>query len=318
MTLLLEFILWLNSLLFDKNIFMTRHKILLTGILITAYLLSAGISGAYCPSSAMTHFEILLPAVTGSEGAMEKAGEETVKVTGKEAGDESREDAGEETRWDMVSGPETVMPWANEAVFIEAAERNNTKILLGGYKTVLKDPLPGEEYNVHLAADMLAGRVVRNGEIFSQNAAIGPYTKEKGFREGPTYIGTLITTTIGGGVCKVASTLYNTAVLSDMKIVERHNHTMPVPYVPYGQDATVSYGNKDIRFRNDSGSDIMIWAKGIDNVLYMAFYGSKPAPAVQWSHQVLQTTKAPFMYRINPQMSANERKLLVEGMDGAW
>ncbi|NLK86055.1 MAG: VanW family protein [Clostridiaceae bacterium] len=229
----------------------------------------------------------------------------------------TKEPCGEEICQGGVSGPEKEMPWSNERDFVDALERNNTKILLGGYKTVLKDPLPGEEYNVHIAADMLAGMVVKNGQVFSQNSAIGPYTKDKGFREGPTYIGTMVTTTIGGGVCKIASALYNTAVLSDMKIIERHNHTMPVPYVPYGQDATVSYGNKDIRFQNNSGADIMIWAKGIGNVLYMAFYGSKPAPDVQWKHQVLQTTKAPFMYKINPQMCANEKKLLVEGMDGA-
>lgn len=231
--------------------------------------------------------------------------------------DEIKEDEGEKLVHITESGPETKMPWAGDKAFLEAAEKNNARIMLGGYKTVLRDPLPGEEYNVHIAADMLAGTVVKNGEIFSQNSAIGPYTKERGFREGPTYIGTLVTTTVGGGVCKIASTLYNTAVLSDMKIIERHNHSMPVPYVPYGQDATVSYGNKDFRFQNNTGSDIMIWAKGIDNVLYMAFYGSKPAPSVEWKHQVLQTTKAPYMYKINPQMCANERKRLVEGMDGA-
>ncbi len=218
---------------------------------------------------------------------------------------------------EIVSGPETEMPWVNDMAFIDAIEKNNTKILLAGYKTVLKDPLPGEEYNVHRAADMLAGTLVRNGEVFSQNSSIGPYTEARGFRKGPTYIGTIVTTTIGGGVCKIASTLYNTAVLSDMKILERHNHTMPVPYVPYGQDATVSYGNKDIRFQNNSGADILIWAKGIGNVLYMGIYGSKKAPLVKWNHEILETTKAPTMYKINPQISTDERKLLMEGMDGA-
>jgi vancomycin resistance protein VanW len=273
---------------------MNRYRSLLNTIVSSAVILSAVIARGSCHCAAMTDLRISPPAVPA-----------TVK------------DIGEENRPDTVSGPESEMPWSNESAFLEAAEKNNTKIMLGGFKTVLKDPLPGEEYNVHIAADMLAGIVVKNGEVFSQNSAIGPYTKERGFREGPTYIGTLLTTTIGGGVCKVASTLYNTAVLSDMKIIERHNHTMPVPYVPYGQDATVSYGNKDIRFQNNTGSDIMIWARGIDNVLYMAFYGSKPAPSVEWKHQVLQTTKAPFMYKINPQMGANEKRLLVEGMDGA-
>ncbi len=273
---------------------MRRHKIFIKTIASIAVLTFASTSGAVFPSAAMPHFSIFPSTDRDTEEIIE-----------------------EEKCPDMVSGPESVMPWSNESAFVDAVEKNNTRIMLGGFRTVLKDPLPGEEYNVHLAADMLAGRVVRNGEIFSQNAAIGPYTEDKGFRKGPTYIGTLVTTTIGGGVCKIASTLYNTAVLSDMKIIERHNHTMPVPYVPYGQDATVSYGNKDIRFQNNTGSDILIWAKGIDNVLYMAFYGSKPAPSVNWRHEVLQTTKAPFMYKINPQLSSNEKKLLIEGMDGA-
>ncbi len=228
-----------------------------------------------------------------------------------------REEIGDSIGNDLSSGPERNMPWANDNEFIRAVSEKKTSVMLGGYMTVLKDPLPGEEYNVHLAADMLAGTVVRPDEIFSQNSTIGPYVESKGFRKGPTYIGTLVTTTVGGGVCKIASTLYNVAVLSDVKIVERHNHTMPVPYVPYGQDATVSYGNKDFRFLNNTGSDIMIWAKGIDNVLYMAFYGTRPAPCVEWTHEVLETTKAPVMYKINPQLGADDKKLLMEGMDGA-
>lgn len=218
---------------------------------------------------------------------------------------------------DMVSGPTNELPWQADREFIKARLRNDTNVLLGGYRTVLRDPLPGEEYNVHLAASLLAGTVIKPGFVFSQNSTIGPYTEEKGFEKGPTYIGTTLTKTIGGGVCKIASTLYNVAVLSNLKIVERHNHSMPVPYVPYGQDATVAYGSKDIRFRNETASDIMIWAQGIDNVLYMAFYGSQPGPSIEWTHEVVEIRKAPVNYRINPQLGANEQKPLLEGMDGA-
>lgn len=218
---------------------------------------------------------------------------------------------------DMVSGPVTELPWEADREFIKARLRNDTNVLLGAYRTVLRDPLPGEEYNVHLAASLLAGSVIKPGAIFSQNSAIGPFTEEKGFEKGPTYIGTTLTTTIGGGVCKIASTLYNVAVLSNLKIIERHNHSMPVPYVPYGQDATVAYGVKDIRFRNETGSDIMIWAQGIDNVLYMAFYGSQPGPTIEWTHEVVEVRKAPVKYRINPQLGIDEQKPVLEGMDGA-
>lgn len=218
---------------------------------------------------------------------------------------------------DMVSGAVSELPWEEDSEFIESREKNNVYVLLGGYRTVLKDPLPGEEYNVHLAAKLLAGKIIRADEIFSQNTAIGPYTEEKGFKKGPTYVGTTLITTVGGGVCKIASTLYNVAVQSNLQIVERHNHTMPVPYVPYGQDATVAYGIKDIRFKNNTGSDIMIWAQGIDNILYIAFYGSSPGPSIEWYHEVVELREAPKKYKTNPNLGAGEEKTVLEGMDGA-
>lgn len=217
----------------------------------------------------------------------------------------------------MKSGPETELPWSSDQAFLDKRAETGTNVLLGAYRTVLKDPLPGEEFNVHLAADMLAGRTVKPGEVFSQNGSIGPYTSEKGFQKGPTYVGTTLTTTVGGGVCKIASTLYNVAVLSNVEIVERQAHSMPVPYVPYGQDATVAFGARDFKFRNNTSSTLMIWAQGIDNVLYMAFYGAAAPPAVVWEHEVLETRKAPTNYKINPLLEKGSEKTLLEGMDGA-
>ncbi|MDP4183036.1 MAG: VanW family protein [Bacillota bacterium] len=217
----------------------------------------------------------------------------------------------------LKSGPETSLPWDYDVEFIKSKELNNTPILLGAYKTVLKDPLPGEEFNVHLAARMLSGTVLKPGQVFSQNKTVGPYTEERGFQKGPTYIGSKLSTTIGGGVCKIASTLYNVSVLSNLKIVERHNHSMPVPYVPYGQDATVFYGAKDFKFMNNTDNNIMIWAQGIDNVLYMGFYGISEPPKIEWKHDVLQQYKAEKVYKVNPSLEKGTEKVILEGMDGA-
>jgi vancomycin resistance protein YoaR len=127
--------------------------------------------------------------------------------------------------------------------------------------------------------------------VFSQNNTIGPYIEGKGYRKGPTYIGANLTTTIGGGVCKISSTLYNVSVLSNLEIVERYNHTMPVPYVPYGQDATVAYGVKDFKFKNNTDFPILIWAKGIENRLYMGVYGKEEPPEVEWNHNIQNIIK---------------------------
>jgi len=217
----------------------------------------------------------------------------------------------------LLSGPIDILPWDNDADFKTALQNNGTPTLLAAYKTVLRDPLPGEEDNVHLAAKMLSGSIVNPGKVFSQNNTIGPYVESRGFQRGPTYIGSQLTTTIGGGVCKIASTLYNVTILSNLEIVERHAHSMPVPYVPYGQDATVAYGARDFKFRNNTDSNILIWAKGIDNTLYMAFYGTKKPPKIEWGHEVLSVDKAQKVYKINPALPQGTEKMILEGMDGA-
>jgi vancomycin resistance protein YoaR len=215
------------------------------------------------------------------------------------------------------SGQITSLPWEDDENFKAALENNSKPVLMAAYRTVLRDPLPGEENNVHLAARLLTGTVVKPGEIFSQNNNVGPYSEAKGFQKGPVYLGSQLSTTIGGGVCKLASTLYNVAVLSNLPIVERYNHGMPVPYVPYGQDATVSYGCKDIKFMNNTSFPILIWAQGIDNVLYIGFYGKSKPPRVVWHHKYLKVIDTHKIYRSNPALPPGSEKVVLEGMKGA-
>lgn len=253
----------------------------------------------------LTIFTTLLASLLTLNGA---AAEE-------EAGDYAGNMAAEAEK--LVSGPVWDVPWEEDETFFKTKMRNDTNVLMAAYRTVLRDPLPGEEYNVHLAAQMLRGIVIQPGGVFSQNKAIGPYTTERGFQKGPTYMGARLTTTIGGGVCKIASTLYNVTALCNLEIVERYAHSMPVPYVPYGQDATVAYGTRDFRFRNNTDTPIMIWAEGVDNILYIAFYGRFPAPLVEWRHETLEVRKAGRNVNINPKLAPGEEKVVLEGMDGA-
>lgn len=216
-----------------------------------------------------------------------------------------------------LSGPITNLPWENDSQFIKAQNENGANVLLGAYATVLQDSLSGEKHNIHLAATSLSGIIVPSGHVFSQNNSIGPYIESKGYKKGPSFAGSQITSTFGGGVCKIASTLYNVSVLSNLEIVERHNHGMPVPYVPYGQDATVAYGAKDLKFKNNKDFPILIWTANIENIVYIGFYGKKKSPKVEWQHNLLQTIKAPKEYIVNSNLKEGEEKIINKGMDGA-
>lgn len=190
-----------------------------------------------------------------------------------------------------ISGKVENLPWKNDIDFLKAKYENKTPFLLAGYCAVLNNPLPGEAFNVNLASEMIKGEVIKGKKIFSQNKTLGPYSEDQGFKKGSSYTGGNIVMTSGGGVCKISTTLYNLAVFSNLEIIERHNHSMPINYVPYGQDATVSYGVKDFSFKNTSGDNILIWSKLIDNRLYIGFYGKTKPPEIVWNHQVYNLQK---------------------------
>lgn len=207
-------------------------------------------------------------------------------------------------------------PWEDNEDFQKELSKNETEVLIAGYSTVFEEMTSEEAENIRLAAEAISGKLVQPGEVFSQNEIAGPYTEERGYLEGTGYVNGQAVKDFGGGVCRVATTLYNTAIASDLEIIERHNHSMPVPYVPYGQDAAVAYGYKDFQFKNTSENPLLIWTELIDQRLFMGFYGKEEAPDIQWAHEVLSETETSTEYIKNSELAETEEHILVKGMDG--
>lgn len=213
---------------------------------------------------------------------------------------------------------EDELPWSAEMPprLADLLAQTRSDRLVSAFRTTLPNPLFNEEYNIGLAADLLAGRVVEPGQVFSVLQAIGPFTADRGYRDGPTYIGNRIVPTIAGGVCKISSTMYNAVVFADLQVVERHPHGMPVPYVPPGRDATIAWGALDFKFRNNRDTPIVIWSDTKGYTLYIALYGSYDPPVVTWHHQELSREKAPTIRRPNPALPHGEERVIGEGLDG--
>ena len=138
-------------------------------------------------------------------------------------------------------------------------------------KLTVKEPGPIAQYttyfdasiinrteNIRLAAKALDGKLLAPGEQFSFNKTVGQRTAEAGYKEAMFIVGKTYVPGLGGGVCQVSSTLYNVAVLAHLEILERHHHSLPVNYVPPGQDATVSFPYSDFRFRNITDNYLLI------------------------------------------------------------
>jgi len=199
---------------------------------------------------------------------------------------------------------------------LELRQHIGASRLVAAFHTQLPHPLWEEQHNVALGAHYLTGRIVEPGETFSLLRVIGPFTRERGYREGPTYVGAKVIPTVGGGVCKIATTLYNAVIYADLTVVERHPHSMPVPYVPPGRDAAIATGHKDFRFRNDTDAPLLLWAGMRGTALYIAFYGRHVAPRVEWGHEELGRQKTWTVRQASGTLPKGAERVVMEGHDG--
>lgn len=126
--------------------------------------------------------------------------------------------------------------------------------------------------NLSITCSTLNGHIVKAHETFSFTQTIGPSTSAKGYQEADIFDSNGNKKKgFGGGNCQVSSTLYN-AVLntSNLTVIERHEHSNKVPYVPEGKDAAVAYGSVDFKFRNDNDFDIKINSSTDGNYVYIS------------------------------------------------
>ena len=90
---------------------------------------------------------------------------------------------------------------------------------------------------------------------------MGEPNKSNGFKKGRNLIAGVLKEDYGGGLCQLSGMLYHLSLLGGLEIVERFNHTVDIytdetRYTPLGSDATIVYGYKDLRVRNNYGFPI--------------------------------------------------------------
>ncbi|HUP99148.1 MAG TPA: VanW family protein [Aeromicrobium sp.] len=137
-------------------------------------------------------------------------------------------------------------------------------------------------HNQTRAAKLINGTILKPGDTFSLNDTLGERTKENGFVKGIVIgEGAVFEEQYGGAVSQVATTLYNAAFFAGLEDVEHHPHTFYIGRYPLGREATVWYGNLDLRFKNTLANAILIRAwvvKGSDTrrgEMHVEMWGTK-------------------------------------------
>lgn len=149
----------------------------------------------------------------------------------------------------------------------------------GGFGTSLLTRSQQQRHNALTAARDLNGTIVAPGAVFSFNELVGGRDQAKGYTRAPfiTAEGRLEDTP-GGGICQLASTIYNAGLLAGMQVVERHPHSRTVGHVPPGRDATISSWRKDLKLKNPFPHPLQLRIEINSNRLTSSFRGPVPRP----------------------------------------
>ena len=112
--------------------------------------------------------------------------------------------------------------------------------------------------NINLSAEAINGLVLMPGEEFSFNGVVGERTQERGYKYAPSLSQGETIFTVGGGICQTSSTIYAAIRPSEILVTQQQKHGKPVPYLPWGWDATVFWNFIDFRFVNNTDYPLRI------------------------------------------------------------
>jgi vancomycin resistance protein YoaR len=182
--------------------------------------------------------------------------------------------------WFVVSQP---------AFTSEEAEKLGITELVSEFTTYYSCCAP-RVTNIQRGAELMDGTIVRPGERFSLNEALGKRSVERGFVEAPQIRNGRLEDAVGGGVSQIATTTFNAAFFAGVQLVEHQPHEFYISRYPMGREATVSWGGPELIWRNDWPAAILVKAFADSDSISVRFYSSK------LGRRVVTTTGKPREY----------------------
>lgn len=193
------------------------------------------------------------------------------------------------------------------------------KDVLGIYTTYFSTGAVGRTHNIQLSADAINGMLMKPNEVFSFNEVVGFRSAERGYQEAPVIVNGKMEPGLGGGICQVSTTLYNAVLLANLGVIERDCHYFPASYVPIGMDATIDWGNIDLKFRNSRQSDIYLWTKVDGGMITIAVLGNaqkEPLPNISYYSEIEKVLPIETVRKDDPNLLQGEEKVLESGKEG--
>ncbi|MFR4878605.1 MAG: VanW family protein [Ruthenibacterium lactatiformans] len=116
---------------------------------------------------------------------------------------------------------------------------------------------------------------------------------------------------------KISSTLYLAVLRSNLEIVSRTNHMFYPGYIPYGMDATVSWGGPDFKFRNNTDYPIKLSVTYSGGKATCTIYGTNlSGQSVKMEYNILSSTPYETVEKEDKSLAPGTRKQEQNGYTG--
>lgn len=171
-----------------------------------------------------------------------------------------------------------------------------------------------DERNARLehVAKKISGTVVKPGETFDFNAAVGPYWAEPGYEPfpEPTVLGGVEDDSRSGPHSQLATTLFNAALEAGLEIREQHGGRQLPSVYPDGRDVIVGEGTNFV-FANTTDNPIVIESFVNDNKTHVKIHGTK-----QFDVELSTTDRWNVTAGLPPKEESGRRCVSYPSLDG--
>lgn len=172
--------------------------------------------------------------------------------------------------------------------------------LLGTFTTYFGEDGSGRAENIKNGAQKITDITLMPGEEMSVDQRLEPFTTENGYFESTGYEGNKIVKSMGGGICQIATTLYNAVLLSELEVTSRFAHSLRVHYVEPAFDATVANDTIDFKFKNNLSKPVFIESITSNGYITCNIYGKEtrnPNRTIEYVNEITGTTPRQKEYK---------------------
>lgn len=162
---------------------------------------------------------------------------------------------------------------------ITTEDLSTIKDTLGTFSTSFATSGASRSTNLRVGAGKINGHVLMPGETLSGYECMHPFSRANGYATAKAYENGQVVDSVGGGVCQIATTLYNAVLQAELAVQQRQNHSMVVGYVKPSQDAAIAGTYKDIKFTNNYSTPIYVEGYTTGKTLTFTIYGKETRPA---------------------------------------